>query len=408
MILIGPFKQLVTMAELPERGALSDHQLQIIPNGGVLIAKGHFQAVGDFEQLKSEANPSSIQFMDQDLVAFPGLIDAHTHICWAGSRASDYAARLSGQSYQEIAARGGGIWSTVTQTRAATFEQLTDLTDHRAQNLLKQGITTIEVKSGYGLSVEHELKILQAIAQADTLCIPQLIPTCLAAHMLPHDFEGSEADYLSNLVHHLLPKAMKQSLANRVDIFVEKVAFSATAAKNYLLKAKAMGFDLIIHGNQFTSGSVQLANDVEALSIDHLETTPPDEILALAKGNTIPIVLPGASIGLAEPFAPARQLLDAGTSLVIASDWNPGSAPMGNLLVQAAILGVAQKLTMAETWAALTIRAARALKLNDRGCIQRGHLADLIAFPTRNYQEVLYHQGQMLPEKIWKNGILTK
>jgi imidazolonepropionase len=264
------------------------------------------------------------------------------------------------------------------------------------------------VKSGYGLSVEHELKILQAIAQADTMSVPQLIPTCLAAHMLPHDFDGSEEDYLSNLVHHLLPKVMKQNLTNRIDIFVEKNAFSATAAKNYLLKAKAMGFDLVLHGNQFTSGSVQLANDVDALSIDHLETTPPDEILALSRGNTIPIALPGASIGLAEPFAPARQLLDAGTSLVIASDWNPGSAPMGHLLVQAAILGVAQKLTMAETWSALTIRAARALKLNDRGGIQRGHLADLIAFPTHNYQEILYHQGQMLPDKIWKNGILTK
>lgn len=408
MKLIGPFKQLVTMAELPERGALSDHQLQIIPNGGVLVAKGLFQAVGDFEQLKAEANPSSIQFMDKELVAFPGLIDAHTHICWAGSRAEDYAARLSGQSYQETAARGGGIWSTVTQTRAASFEQLEVSTAHRAQTLLKQGITTIEVKSGYGLAVEHELKILKAIAQADTTCVPQLIPTCLAAHMLPRDFEGSEADYLSTLVHHLLPKLIKQNLTKRVDIFVEKNAFSAAAAKNYLLKAKAMGFDLVIHGNQFTSGSVQLANDVEALSIDHLETTTPDEILALAKGNTIPVVLPGASVGLGAPFAPARQLLDAGTSLVIASDWNPGSAPMGNLLVQAAILGAAQKLTMAETWAALTIRAARALKLGDRGCIQRGHLADLIAFPTHNYQEVLYHQGQMLPEKIWKNGILTK
>lgn len=407
MKLIGPFKQLVTMAELPERGALSDHQLQIIPNGGVLVAKGHFQVVGDFEQLKAEANPSSVEFMDQDLVAFPGMIDAHTHICWAGSRAEDYAARLAGQSYQEMADRGGGIWSTVAQTRAASLDQLTALTNQRSQALLKQGITTIEVKSGYGLSVEHELKILQAIAGANTLAVSDLIPTCLAAHMKPHDFEGSGTDYLSHLVHHLLPKVFKTDLSRRIDIFVEKSAFPASDAKKYLLKAKAMGFDLVIHGNQFSSGGVQLANEVEALSIDHLETMTSDDIQELARGNTIPVVLPGASIGLGEPYAPARQLLDAGTSLVIASDWNPGSAPMGNLLVQAAILGVAQKLTMAETWAALTIRAARALKLNDRGCIQRGHLADLIAFPTHDYQEVLYHQGQMLPEKIWKNGLLT-
>ena len=148
----------------------------------------------------------------------------------------------------------------------------------------------------------------------------------------------------------------------------------------------------------------QLANETGALSIDHLEAADDKEIQILAEGNTIPVVLPGASLGMGEPFAPARKLLDKGTSLVIASDWNPGSAPMGNLLVQAAVLGAAEKLTMAETWAAITCRAAEVLNLKDRGILKSGNLADIAAFKTDNYKEILYQQGQLIPAKVWKNG----
>jgi imidazolonepropionase len=210
------------------------------------------------------------------------------------------------------------------------------------------------------------------------------------------------------ITEELLPEIKNRNLSNRIDIFVEKGAFSVDAAKKYLLKAHEMGFDVILHGDQFSTGSAQLANEVNALSIDHLEAADKQEIEILAKGNTIPVALPGASIGLSEPFASARKLLDAGTSLVIASDWNPGSAPMGDLLAQAAILGIYEKLSMAEVWAALTFRAAAALKLNDRGILKPGMKADFIAFKTNDYREILYRQGQLKPEKVWKNGKLTK
>jgi imidazolonepropionase len=392
------------MDNLPEKGKLSDDQMEIIPDGGILHQDGKIITVSVFEQLKKQYNPTTIERLEGNYVGLPGMIDAHTHICWAGSRANDYALRLSGKSYLEIAATGGGIWNTVQKTREASINELAELTAQRAKKLIEQGVTTIEVKSGYGLSVKQELKILEAIKLADKNSDADLIPTCLAAHILPKDFDGTETEYLQHIISKLLPEVLKRKLASRVDIFVEKSAFSIKAAKTYLLKAKEMGFDIVLHGDQFSVGSALLANETSTLSIDHLEAANEKEIAILAKGNVIPVVLPGASLGLGEPFAPARKLLDAGTSLVIASDWNPGSAPMGNLYVQAAILGAVEKLTMTEVWAALTCRAAKALNKTDRGILKSGNIADMIAFKTDDYKEILYQQGQLKPEKVWKTG----
>jgi imidazolonepropionase len=362
MKLIGPFKQIITMDHLPDRGPVSDNQLQIIPVGGILILDGIIQALGNYHELKNQANHTSLEVLDDEFVAFPGMIDAHTHICWMGSRANDYAMRLAGKTYLEIAAMGGGIWDTVIKTRDASVQELIDITVLHANSLLKKGVTTIEVKSGYGLSVAHELKILKAIKEAAKKTPAELVATCLAAHMLPKDFQGNETSYLDLIASDLLPVLIEEELTKRVDVFIEETAFSMQAAAKYLKQAKKLGFRLIIHGDQFTMGVASLANAVGAISIDHLEAADDKEISILANGNTIPVVLPGASLGLGVPFAPARKLLDAGNSLVISSDWNPGSAPMGNLLMQAAVMGAAQKLTMAETWAAITFRAAQALE----------------------------------------------
>jgi imidazolonepropionase len=404
MMLTGPFKQLLTMDKLPEKGHLSDEQLEIIPDGGIVHHNGKIVAVGNFEQLKVQFSNANIELLEGDFVGLPGMIDVHTHICWAGSRANDYAMRLAGKSYLEIAESGGGIWSTVQKTREASVAELAELTAQRVQKLLEQGVTTIEVKSGYGLSIEQELKMLEAIKLADSNSIADLIPTCLAAHILPKDFKGNENEYLQLVIEKLLPEIKKRKLSNRVDIFVEKSAFSVTVARKYLLKAKEMGFEITIHGDQFSVGSAALANEVQAISIDHLEAVNIAEIALLAMGNVIPVVLPGASIGLGEPFAPARQLLDAETSLVIASDWNPGSAPMGNLLVEAALLGVYEKLTSSEVLAALTCRAANALKKQDRGILKQGYIADIIAFKTNDFREIIYRQGELRPGKVWKTG----
>lgn len=394
-LLSGPFTQLLTMENLPLRGKLSDDQLEIIIDAGILHQDGKILAVENFIKLQKEYPEAKIEFLEGDFVCLPGMIDVHTHICWAGSRAKDYAMRLAGKTYLEIAEAGGGIWSTVKKTRTANVEELANLTAERAEKLYQQGITTIEVKSGYGLSVDEELKILEAIQFANKKTNAKLIPTCLAAHMKPKDFPGNERDYLKHVVENLLPEVKKQNLANRVDIFVEKGAFSLEDARYYLSEAKKMGFDVVIHGDQFSANCATLAIEFQAISIDHLEYADDREIEILAKSDVIPVALPGASIGLGERFAPARKLLDAGCSLVIASDWNPGSAPMGDLLTQAAILGAYEKLSMAEMWAALTCRAAEALKRNDIGILKKGNKADFIIFKTDNYKEILYQQGQL-------------
>ncbi len=405
-VLIGPFRQILTMDNLQLKGPLKDEQLEIIQEGGILVEKGQILKTGSFTQLEKEGYTT--QLIKNNMVAMPGLIDPHTHITWAGNRSLDYALRLDGKSYVEIANSGGGIWHTVTQTRKASLEDLIQSTIQNAKRHLMDGVTTIEVKSGYGLTIEEEIKMLQAIKEADKKTTSDLIPTCLAAHMCPKDFWGDSNDYLKMLSKELLPILKLKEVTRRVDIFIENSAFSPEEALDYLIDAQRMGFDLVVHADQFTTGGSSIAVKVNALSADHLEASGKEEIELLAKSDTIPVALPGASIGLADPFTPARKLLDAGTSLAIGSDWNPGSGPMGDLLITASILSMYEKLNTTETLAALTFRAAAALNLKDRGIIKPGYLADIIAFPFKDYRDILYNQGKIKPELIIKNGTTVK
>ncbi len=402
----GPFRQMLTMDHLPRKGGLKDAQLEVVPEAGIVHRDGKILEVGIFKELcaKYSAADSEIQFIESDIVALPGLIDPHTHLCWAGSRENDYSLRLEGKSYTEIAQTGGGIWDTVTKTRSASIEDLKNLLIHRALRQLKNGITTCEVKSGYALNTEGEIRLLEIIQSAGVEIALDLIPTCLAAHIKPKDFKGDAIQYLQILVNELLPVISEKGYSNRVDIFVEEGAFGVTEAEYYMKAARGMDFELVVHGEQFTSGGVSLAVKMAAKSVDHLEMIEPDAIKKLAASEVVAVALPGASIGLGCQFAPARKLLDAGCCLAIGSDWNPGSAPMGDLLVQTAILGTFERMTMAEQLAAITIRAANALNLKDRGVFRSGYLADFIGFPGRNYKEILYQQGMLKPTLIWKRG----
>lgn len=402
MKLIGPFRQLLPMSGLPIKGSLKDEQLEVIENAGVVVSDGKILQVGPFDKLKNTGLETEL--LEGDWTGLPGLIDAHTHLCFAGSRARDYAARNNGKTYLEIARAGGGIWDTVTQTREATQENLEAHMTERLSRLLSLGITTVEVKSGYGLSVEQELKMLAAIRNVSRSADQDIISTCLAAHIVPKEINDQE-QYLNQLLRQLVPEVIAQNLTTRFDIFIEESAFGLENARNYLLRLKALGFQLTVHGDQFTTGGSRIAVECGALSVDHLEAAGDAEIALLAGSSTIPVVLPGASFGLGCPLAPARKLLNAGCALVIASDWNPGSAPQGNLLTQAALLGAMEKLSAAEVFAGVTFRAAKALNLPDRGQLEKGFLADLAAFPTADYREILYHQGEMKPGKVWKKGI---
>lgn len=401
--LIGPFSQILTMRDLPLRGALKDEQLEIIEDGGILVEDGRISVVGSFNGLRK--NNPSIEFeeIEGEQVVLPGFIDAHTHICFGGSRARDFAARNNGKTYQEIAAAGGGIWDTVTKTREASQQELTESMIARMDQLAKNGVTTVEVKSGYGLSVEEELKMLRAIKEVGNFHELDVVATCLAAHIVPREFDNAES-YLEVVLNDLIPKVLREELAQRFDVFVEDNAYNEQVSRNYLSKVKALGFDITVHGDQFTTGGSQVAIDVGGVSVDHLEASTEKEIQALAKSKVVPTALPGASIGLGCAFTPARKLLDARCSLVIASDWNPGSGPHGYLMGQAAILSTYEKLSAAEVFAGMTFRAANVLKLTDRGSLVKGNIADMVAFQTSDYRDILYYQGELRAYSTWKGG----
>lgn len=399
--LLGPFSQIITFQDIPVKGPVSDNRLHIISNGGIIVNNGIIEELGHFNDLRTGNANVPAEIMEEPMVLLPSMTDCHTHICFDGTRAVDYSLKLQGMSYVEIARQGGGIWQTVQDTRLASQDCLAEGILSRAETHLRQGVTTIEVKSGYGLSGPYELKMLRAIRAAAQGTRADLVPTFLGAHTVPRDFDGPAADYLHYLKAMVLPQIVKEQLSRRLDIFIEETAFTAAESEIYLKAGKDMGFDVTVHADQFTTGGSELAVKVGAISADHLEASGRAEIERLSKSQTLAVVLPGASLGLGLDFAPARQLLDAGCAVAIASDWNPGSAPMGDLLLQAAVLGMYQKLTAAETFAGLTYRAAAALGLHDRGRIQRGFKAHLMAFQTNDYREILYHQGSMKPLKVW-------
>ncbi|WP_394664897.1 imidazolonepropionase [uncultured Chryseobacterium sp.] len=406
MKLIGPFTQVVTLANLPLRGKLSDEQLEIIPDGGILIDNNKIKKVGNFEIVKSENQNIEIETVEGEQIVLPAFVDSHTHICFGGNRANDFAMRNAGKTYLEIAESGGGIWSSVQHTRNASEEELLKTLLERIDFLISLGIATIEVKSGYGLDAENELKMLRIIKKAQEKTKATLVPTCLSAHLKPRDFEGSNEEYLHYIVTEILPKVKEEDLAKRVDIFIEKSAFQPEESKNFLLKAKELGFEITVHADQFTPGSSRIAVEVGAKSADHLEATIDDDIEFFAKSDTVATALPGASLGLGEKFTPARKLLDAGAIVAIASDWNPGSAPMGNLITQASILATFEKLTTAEVLAGMTFRSAFALGLEDRGRLTDGQKADFVTFKTNNFQNVLYNQGSLEAENVYIDGKL--
>ncbi len=396
--LTGPFTQILPLTGLSLKGPLKDSQIQVIKNGWILSNNGRIITIGTLDRLRRDHPSAQIEEIKEQHVVLPGFIDCHTHICFAGNRVNDYALRSAGKSYLEIAEAGGGIWDTVTQTRAASEEALTVSLINRAERHFAEGVTIIEVKSGYGLSVEEELKQLRSIKAASYKTKAFLVPTCLAAHIKPKDFEGNQIEYLEMIGKELLPKIKKEGLAKRVDIFIDEGAFKADRVAGYFEKAKSFEFDITVHADQFTSGGSEIAVEAGAVSVDHLEATKERDIKLIANSDTVAVALPGASLGLGMKYAPARKLLNAGACLAIASDWNPGSAPMGDLLMQAAILGAAEKLSAAEVFAGLTFRAAQALRLDNRGTFATGAPANLQLYPTNDYREILYNQGKLKPE----------
>ena len=388
------------MANLPERGIINDDNLHIIEEGGVVVEGEKILGVGSFSELSK--NISNVKEIEFPSVLLPGLIDSHTHVCHYGSRSDEYSKRNSGVSYQQILEEGGGIHNTMISTSSCSDKELKKDTLKRLKRHFEEGVLTCEVKSGYAPNLDDEIRMLKIINEIDNNNLIDLIPTCLAAHVTPKNFESS-GSYLDSIIKDLLPKIKTENLADRVDIFIEEKAFSVREAQTFLSSIKN-DFSITAHANQFTSGGLKVGVDCGAVSVDHLEVITDKEIDYLSKSETTGVVLPGCSLGLGIPFAPARKLLDNNCKLAIASDWNPGSAPMGDLLTQASLLGSIERLSTAEVFAGITCRSAKALSLFDRGTLEEGKIADLIAFQTNDFREILYNQGKLKPYFICKRG----
>ena len=411
-MLIHSASQLLTLASGPQRGFDLGY-LGIIPDGAVLVRDGLIVATGPSDELRRRY-PDEEQLDAGGRVVMPGFVDPHTHLIWAGDRAAEFELRLQGKSYQEIAAAGGGIRSTVKATSAASLEQLVAEARPRAQAMLRHGTTTAEAKSGYALQHPGELTMLQAILDLDAEGPLELVPTYLGAHDIPPEYQDDPAGYVELLCTALLPEVRdwwRSHAPGRplpfVDVFCETIAFDLEQSKRILVTARDLGFPLKIHADEFGNlGGAGLAARLYAASADHLVKTSPEEFSLMAQSGTVAVALPCTPFGLAQPqYTPAWQVLAAGGILAIATDLNPGTAWCESMQFAIALACRYLKLTPAQAIAAATINAAAAIKADERvGSLEPGKQADLLVLSVNDYRHLGYRFGGNLAGRVMKRG----
>jgi imidazolonepropionase len=400
--------QLVTLAgENRPRVGPEMRELAIIQDGAMLLRDGRIEAVGTRSQIEALLN-SDTQIIDAGgRVATPGFVDAHTHLVFAGNRADEFEMRCSGITYQEIARQGGGIRSTVRRTRDATENELLSVAQKHARWFLRGGTTTIEAKSGYGLTVEAEMKILRVVRETEETTPLRCVPTFLGAHEVPDEFVGRTGAYIELVIDEMLPLVALHKLASFCDCFCEPHIFDQHSAGRILEAARRLGFGLRIHGDQFScSGGAMLAARLGAATADHLEHTDAASIAALAAANVQPILLPGSvySIG-SRHYAPARAMIEAGLAVVLATDFNPGSSPIASMPVVMSLACTQMKMTPAETLTAATINAAWSLNLAAQvGSLEPGKSADFVIHEAGDYREIPYFLGTQRPAMVYAKG----
>ncbi len=395
--------QLVTLAgpARPRVGAeLCD--LGIIRNGALLIKDGRIVLAGAQNEIESQVT-SDTQTVDADgRVVMPGFVDAHAHPVFAGTRVGEFEERALGVSYQEIAARGGGIQSTVNATRAAGLEELVSAGRRYAGWFLRNGTTTVEAKSGYGLTVEDEVKILRAIKQLNQETALRYVPTFLGAHSIPSEYRSHRDDYVSLLIDEMLPQVAREKLAEFCDVFCEEKVFTVEESSKILLAAERHGLGLRIHADQLSlSGGAKLAATLGARTADHLEHTDDHGIQALRAAGVQPVLLPGSVYALGSNRYPAaREMIDAGLAVVLATDFNPGSSPTPSMTMVLSIASTQMKMTSAEGIVAATINAAYSLNRGaELGSLETGKIADFVVLDVEDYREIAYFFGV---EHAWK------
>jgi len=380
----------------PLRGAALG-EVELLEDAYVLCRDATVEAVGRMRDLPSL--DGDVEEVDgRGLCAVPGLVDCHTHACFAGDRVEEFALRAGGATYEELHAAGGGIMATVNATRAAGAAALAEaVRAHRAW-MVRAGTTTFESKSGYGLDRETEIASLQAIADAGG------VPTWLGAHAVPPEFADANA-YLDFALTEVLPVAAP--LAEAADVFLERGAFDVTQARRYLEACASAGLELRLHGDQFTEqGAVGLAIELGARSIDHLEATGDEGVAALARSDVVAVLLPASALFLGRPMPPARALVDAGAAVALATDFNPGSAFCESLPLVCSLAATQLKLSPAEALSACTVNAAHVLGRSDRiGRLAPGYSADFVLLDVPDWRYLAYHLGGQVVERVVVGGV---
>jgi imidazolonepropionase len=401
--------QLVTLSG-PARPRVGPElrELSIIEDGGILIRDGLIATVGTRSEVEKLINGDCEVVDAGGRVVLPGFVDAHTHPVFAGTRVNEFEERSQGATYQEIAARGGGIQSTVNATRAATLDELVASGKRYAEWFIRTGTTTAEAKSGYGLTVEDELKILRAIKRLDEETALSYVPTFLGAHSIPAEYKSRRNTYISLLLDEMLPRVAAEKLAEFCDVFCEETVFTKDESREILLGARYHGLELRIHADQLSlSGGAQLAAELHTVTADHLEHTDTAGITALKSAGVQPVLLPGSVYALGSTRYPAaREMIDAGLAVVLATDFNPGSSPTLSMPMILSLASTQMKMTPAESISAATINAAYSLNRGEKlGSLEAGKVADFVIHDCNDYRELAYFFGIEHPWRVYANGI---
>ena len=409
-ICIHNIGQLVTVAthgmNAKRRAGMRD--LGIIEDAVIVVRDG---VITDIGKKDSVTIPDDIHTVDAgQRVALPGFVDSHTHAVFAGSRENEFALRSEGKTYQEIAAAGGGIASTMRTTREATKRELLHSAERRLQEMMKHGTTTVEIKSGYGLSIDAETKILDVLRDLCEQSLSTVVPTFLGAHSFPPEFADNHEGYIDLLTQTMLPYIGERKSALFCDVFCEEGYFNLAQTEKILQTASRYGLRPKVHADQLSSfGATELAVRLNAASVDHLENISDGGVDALSSSDTIATILPGASFFLRHPYAPARKMIDAGVAVAIATDFNPGSTMSFSMPMMLTIACTQMGMTPEEAITAATINGAAALALSDNiGSLEKGKAGDVVLYDVRDYRFIPYHYGFNHVWKVVKNGTMLE
>ncbi len=411
-LIITNISQLVTVASGGRRlkAGREMNTIEVMDNASVEIRDGIIVRIAGAGEIQPAAT-DDIDVLDaRGRVALPGFVDSHTHAVFAGSRENEFALRSEGRSYQEIAAAGGGILSTMAATRAATKKELLRSGNRRLNDMMKHGTTTAEIKSGYGLTPEAEVKMLDVICELRRDHFMTVVPTFLGAHAVPPEFSGRSEQYVSLICEHMIPHIAERKLAEFCDVFCEEKYFTREETETILQAAQHNGMRAKLHADQLTSsGGAELAVRLNAVSVDHCEMISPEGIAALAGSSAVATLLPGSSFFLNHAYAPARTMIDAGCAVAIATDFNPGSCMSFSMPTMMTIACTHMRMTPEEAITAATLNGAAAIGLSaEYGSIEVGKRADIVLYDVPNYRYIPYHFGMNHVWKVVKNGTVLE